>query len=87
MIARKVIRQPLIPNILTFVYGLFIRKISSRITFSLSIYDSNERINVVQGESNLFIEVMDELGLIINKWFWMTFFRRLPAPRAACLQI
>jgi hypothetical protein len=38
-----------------------------RITFSLSIYDSNESIDVVHGESNFFIEVMHELGLFIDK--------------------
>jgi hypothetical protein len=69
MLAGKMIRQSLIANKFKFVSGLLLKKISSSVLFyfSRSIYDSNESIDVVHGESNFFIEVMDELGLFIDK--------------------
>jgi hypothetical protein len=35
--------------------------------FLLSIYDSNESIDFVHGNPNIFIEILDELELFIDK--------------------
>jgi hypothetical protein len=69
MLARKVIHQPLIANKLKFVYGLFIRKISSSVSLFHFLFTivMKLHIDVVHGESNFFNEGIDELGLFIDK--------------------